>query len=678
MRISAGLIVLAACGTPVRTTPPRDRISAPLVDAAVDAAPVPPNALVGFDRRRRMIEAPHGGTITQVAVTEEASAAVSVDDQGGVRLWPALDGTLEPRIVDLPAPRAIAIAADRRGFVLAAIDAAGGLVLQVVDRDGLTVQRASLAADPAFDRVELTGAGALALRTDESLVLVADDGTITSQLVAEPRQRIAGIAVTGTRAVAVVEAGDPALRRARWITLGPQLAWGAWIPGSEGVAPMVALSPSGKRLATLMGMRQGPSPNLHILETQTGADVATLPAGTEWSFAFIDDDHLATASPNVSTIAWTDLTKATAAKRPGNDSDLVPAKLLGAGAGRVVGATSGELMIATPTTLQFLGYDVPTPSLVAAGGESQLRVLMRDDLVALDADLRELPGTALPRTPDTRVASVCRVGQDAWLVGRGSMKTGTLLLELVDAGTGRTRAVRAGRRIIDVLAFEPSTRLVTLSRGDVPEVIRLDPAKQTVTGVLSMQPASSRAPVELVPLAPALASGAQLLVVERDRPLTLRWVTNPAQPSVGTTLKLDGVFAGADHTGRAYVFEKQPEGLGLSAYRDGKRDATFPSTERVFSVWPAPRGEHVARMTALGFGVVSRDGTLKWALPLAGVTEAVWLDDGSLVIVTFAGIARVDPETGALRAARCGWRFGLAKMPHPQPARIEPVCSQVR
>jgi len=43
--------------------------------------------------------------------------------------------------------------------------------------------------------------------------------------------------------------------------------------------------------------------------------------------------------------------------------------------------------------------------------------------------------------------------------------------------------------------------------------------------------------------------------------------------------------------------------------------------------------------------------------------------------VTAAGIARLDPATGAITAARCGWQFSLAPQPHPPTPKLEPVCT---
>jgi hypothetical protein len=76
--------------------------------------------------------------------------------------------------------------------------------------------------------------------------------------------------------------------------------------------------------------------------------------------------------------------------------------------------------------------------------------------------------------------------------------------------------------------------------------------------------------------------------------------------------------------------------------------------------------------------MVGVDTTRKWAQPLQGVTEAIWLDANTIAIISAAGIARVDASTGDVQAARCGWRFGLSAKQHPISPRVEPVCTQLR
>ena len=106
-----------------------------------------------------------------------------------------------------------------------------------------------------------------------------------------------------------------------------------------------------------------------------------------------------------------------------------------------------------------------------------------------------------------------------------------------------------------------------------------------------------------------------------------------------------------------------------------KQIGTLP-TEGPTLIWPDPKGSQVVETSARDVALVAIDGTRKWSLPIQGVTEALWLDDGTLALISAAGLARLDPATGAITATRCGWRFELSTTPHPVTANVEPVCVQ--
>src|SRR6187455_2402309 len=115
----AVLALAAACGThapPVELPAPRPVTRAP--DAAV-AQTLPAAPLVRTDGAGGGAEAPTGGTIAALAVTPDGTAEVTADELGGVRLWPALDGSREPRVVVVPEPHALAIGTRQGGFTIA-------------------------------------------------------------------------------------------------------------------------------------------------------------------------------------------------------------------------------------------------------------------------------------------------------------------------------------------------------------------------------------------------------------------------------------------------------------------------------------------------------------------------------------------------------------------------------
>src|SRR5262245_43236339 len=161
-------LALVACSS-TKTPTPVPPIAHDL--PVVATPPGPPIATVRAPATRRAIEAPHGGAIVALATTDDGKAALSCDELGGVRLWPAVDGSREPRVVDLPQPRQLAIGVRPDGFAIAALDEVGGIVVAQVDGDGLTKTRATLAADPPFTAIAMTDLGVLALRSDQVLMI---------------------------------------------------------------------------------------------------------------------------------------------------------------------------------------------------------------------------------------------------------------------------------------------------------------------------------------------------------------------------------------------------------------------------------------------------------------------------------------------------------------------------
>ncbi len=683
-----GLVV--ACGTHAGPATQGDRATPPTVPAVTPPAgssPAGPTsttptgqapAVVKTGGRAVKIEAPHGGAITTLAVTPDGAAAVSVDEIGGVRLWPTLDGSVEPRIVDLPVPRQLAVMPEPRGFVIAMLDEVGSLVIEVVDKDGLGVQRANPSSDPAFKGVEATAGGPLAWRADQIVMRFAADGRVIEQLGTEPGQRLVTIAVGGDKAVAVIESGtDKLTRRARWLTLEPKLAWGGWIDAGDDVGRAIALSPSGKRLAMLSGT-SGQIAQLTVIETAKGTLVGTQSDQAALGVVFVDDDHIALASNG--TVAWAKLDAKAKPKAPveGQVNNLADSGLLAAGGGHAVGAMNGELMIATPTKIEYLGYDLESPSVAAVAPKGQLMIGVGDTFALLDANLRAVASPELGVLPTSAVSELKWVGGDDWLVESSRISDGMTTLALVDTATKKTQVLRTDLAMVQLILHEPATGLVTLSLGDAPEVSKFDPVKHKLEKVATLPKPKGYEQSELVPVVPALAGGNSLVVVQmRDR-MTMRWVKDPKAIDKGASITVDGSLAGVDAAGHAFVWQNTPTGpLELVIYVEGKRIGALP-TEGPVTLWPDPKGARVVQVGQRSVGLVTVLGKQTWLQSLQFVTEALWLEDGSIVVVSAGGLARLDANTGSVIAARCGWRFGRSAKQHPPTSRVEPVCAQLR
>ncbi len=694
MRRSWLLVLLAACTHAGSTAQGREGQApppGPTAPAAADPpAPVPVSstpgsptpAVVRTGGRSAKIEAPHGGAIATLAVTPDGTAAVSVDELGGVRLWPALDGTAEPRIVDLPTPRSLVVLPEKRGFLIAMLDEVGSLVLEVVDKDGLGVQRANPPSDPAFKGVEVSPSGPIAWRADQIVMRFAADGSVAEQLPTEAGQRIITISASGDRAVAVIESGtDKLTRRARWLSLAPKLAWGGWIDAGDDLGRVIAVSPSGKKLATLSGTQNAGAVTLTVFDTKTGKILGTQTDQAAVGIGFVDDDHLAMAS--AATIVWAKLQAAApnqkpAPPRPEQPNNLVDTGLLGVGGGRAIAGFNGELMIATATKIEYLGYELESPAVAAAAPSGQLMIGVGDTFALLDKDLKMVASPSLGVLSTSAVSELKWLGGTDWLVESSRISDGITTLALVDTATSKTQVLRADLAMVQLLLHEPATQLVTLSLGDAPEVSKYDPATHKLVKVASLPKPKGYEQAELVPVVPALAGGTQLVVVHmRDR-MTLRWVADPKALDKGATITVDGSLAGVDAAGRAYVWQNTPTGpLELAIYEAGKRTGSLP-TDGPVTLWPDKKGTRVVQVGQRSVGLVSTDGKKQWLQSLQFVTEALWLDESTVVVVSAGGLARVDAATGKVTAARCGWRFGLSAKQHPPTSRVEPVCAQLR
>src|SRR5688500_6619185 len=119
-RMALAFALFAACHSAPRTSTPASqpgsRPGAPVVAGGgtvvavkveVEPAPATGTAQVG-DRRRG---APHFAQISGLVVDRAGTRVLSKDFLGAVRIWPTLDGAVEPQAVPVKSPDAMAIEA---------------------------------------------------------------------------------------------------------------------------------------------------------------------------------------------------------------------------------------------------------------------------------------------------------------------------------------------------------------------------------------------------------------------------------------------------------------------------------------------------------------------------------------------------------------------------------------
>jgi len=173
-----GLAALLLCGAACRpdpsTNPSDGDPNTP--NAATDGAVSTPGQLQQVELHRA--GAGHTANIDLVAVSSNGKAAASRDQIGGVRLWPTLDGNVEPIPIPERGAQAISVETRKGGHVVGIVDAAGGGKIFSVDAAGKVEVTGEMPPfQPLFELQALPGGNRfLALYKDHSVALVDRKG----------------------------------------------------------------------------------------------------------------------------------------------------------------------------------------------------------------------------------------------------------------------------------------------------------------------------------------------------------------------------------------------------------------------------------------------------------------------------------------------------------------------
>jgi len=663
------LAVLTACGSPtapVRTPPQKTTQVAP-----TDAAPRGTSPMVATTPTREMIQAPDGAPITALAVTSDGTAAITADETGGMRLWPKLDGTREPCVVELPNPRALAIAKHGAAFFVAWIDSANSLALAELDDRGRTIRHGAIAQDADFLGLAMTDVGLLAWRSDQKVVLYDFDGVQIGGLGTEPGERIIDVAANGTNAVAVVAVrGETAETKAvRPIQL-PALAWGKPFDagGGEPMGP-VAISKSGKRLA-LATMQDDKTHEIRLVERTTGRLLASTGFDTPMELGFTDEDHVALGLGAGAT--WLSATKGLP---PAATGSAEPAELFSTADGVAVTAMGFELQLAKPERAQYLGYGVSSPQIASLAPDRGFVVGADKVLVRLDAALASTAAKPPAVSDGATVLGLRWLGGTDYAASMMDANSRFMTAIVSSAGRDGVDVGNAGTRNLQPVRYEPSTHVITQSFGDAT-AYRWNPDQRKLEVLATFpRPVPSRER-QLVPIAPALAGGKELIDVSVINGTTVTWTdATTKQRSAPVAVS---AFITADVAGHVYAWTVDPatNQLVISVFDPMKRLGTLPHDGTV-TLWPDPQGTRVAELGASQVALYKLDGTLVWKQAIANANQVLWPGDDSVAVITASGIASLDAATGTVKTARCGWMFGLQATIHNSSVRLEPLCTQL-
>jgi hypothetical protein len=621
------------------------------------------------------LTAAHGSEIVALGVTADGGAVASADRLGGLRLWPALDGTREPIVIQGTAARAVALAREGDGFALSTLDDAGGVHIMRISAAGAVRERITVANEQRAIEIDGTPEGLVVLRADQTLELVDGAGQVRSRLTPDPGVHVDSVLVRGPRVLALVQEGKRV--HGQWIEIDHGMHWGAATPKLAIKVAHAVLSPDG----TLLAVSRPRSLHPVLIDLATGAPRKTpLCVTKEWPG---DDGDTASellrtdntpvplgfvsakvvACSVTGTVQWW-ATDGTPRQNVAGTFSIgaLPAAVSD---GALVIGMGPNLGIATPTSNKFLGYGLHDAAQLHSG-PSGLLISGGDQALLLDASLHERARFELGRNPLEWRDAILIDERYAITVSprRGYPRDEGYQLAVFDG------IARAQHQLMQVelrdkdLRYEPSTGLLTAADATGSMLLQLDPRTHTFGKPIRI--ASWLPPSRVVPLDPTLAGGVAALELDDagDGVIVGEFPLADIQPgatiSARTTYRLSGALRATDRTGRVYMQPRDAEEIVV--YARGVGVARLPALTGM-ALSPSPDGSHVAAFATPRLVMLTAGGQVRWETALWNSADIAWTSSGDLVAQWLSGIAQVDVRTGALVERRCGWSFGLSDLP---------------
>lgn len=617
---------------------------------------------------------PHGAPIVELAVTEAGDAALTFDNIGGVRLWPALDGSRTPVPVSVVAPRQLALSHAGADVLAGVLDEAGAVDLLRLGRDGTVRGRVQLPAEVAYEQVVALDDGMLVRSADQSIEWVSADGESRGKVIAEPTRRIQTIAARNGVAIAITS--DGTRHQLRWLlTLGGTLMWGTSFELPVTVrADDVALSPSHGRIAIIDTSSHLSVFDIGLVPTRIGA--TRFISGGDIDLGFVGDDRVALASTQVQW--WTAPAEPQQAKDPwAVDTSFVLATPLGqatsAGAiadGLAVTATGSSLALLDGNRTRYLGYQQQgTGRLTAAPGSLAMaptasRVLWFDDRLALqrDIELRSQPSASwLFATPigDHHVVTQSQAG-------------GKYVVKLVDVDKPDQPVELGTYSSVHRIELSPESNLLGVADDRKLYRFKLDLATNTVTSLPTLRVRG--APGSLRLLDPARADGIAAITVGWDGNYD-DYPTLTVHRENGTKKRVrpfKGSLLDIAPDGTTYTHD----GAHIIIRRGDKQVDRIPAKGFTHPMAVSRDGSRFAVRDGIDVVVLDRAGRETWRKPVWGVGQIVFTADGKhLAAVVSGGLVLLAAETGEREAMECGWSFGLTETaPVANTIAAAPVC----
>ncbi|HEY1550431.1 MAG TPA: hypothetical protein VGG28_21535 [Kofleriaceae bacterium] len=600
----------------------------------------------------------HGAAITHVAVTERADVALTIDTIDDARLWPTLDGTREPVLLDLGQTRIATIAhAGSDELVIGAIDDANNASIVRVTRDGAIRGRVAIPGELAVKQLAAIDGGVIAIRADQSIERYDANGVLRGRLVGDPGDQFGELAVRGNGAAVlvtkpsdapapkpitlddvtistVVDAG-PFATDVRFIALDDGLAWGPRRALQKPVEmTTLAITPDHRKVAVV-------DVNHALVQVLDASDMHQLGEPVLINHAmsgigFSDNDNLAVFN---NSISWW----------PDTQSSIV-ARVVGGAVGdhlAVAGETT-SLELATRDHRSFLGWTDDAGGGLSAIGNG-FALADRDGRLKLLDDRLEV-------VHEVDVSATKVSSSPIWIDGAHVVFEqsgyGDVNAMLVDLAHVDKPVKIGGYDYISWIDYSAALHQVAIVDQHAVHRFAIDPRTYVATALPELVGAVNR--VDLVD--PAKAGG----IV-----------------AIGFSNTYQGSFShiewrGADTTASQPVYESSTllgtgEDGTIYAYGDGTLSAIRDGKTR-----------KLAKVNALEHASISDDGSLIAVADNANVTmfdssgRVLWhrelwqpetiqfaKDQRRIAVSSRGGIVELDAVTGERIAAVCAFGFGL-------------------
>jgi hypothetical protein len=618
---------------------------------------------------------PHSGIINEVAMTEQADAALSFDNLLGIRLWPSLDGSRPPVPVSANAPRELALAHSGHDLLAVILDDAGAVQAMRLGLDGAVRGRASLPGQ--YKQAVATEAGVIVRTPDHAVEWYAPDGTFKGRVVAEPGQEIQGITTrNGHTAALLANASTNIARNIRWLTLGESLGWGmnVEVPGPV-VDGMFALSPNNRRIAYVN------SGALEVYEIDPFQRILKGEAvirhmDNDRGIGFIDDDHAVLAG--ISQTAVWEPAKVQEPKKitPENDPWAVPttwvtpnpAKMsqpsdtnlvdgFAYGNSVVVTGMGANLAVSTQLSTRYLGWKQLATGNLSAVGDQIVMGMSSSRFAWLDESLQLKRDVELYDAPSGPWVYGIPVG-DHHLVTQTS-RDGKYEIALQDV-EAKARSKPIVFTETERLEYSPATQMFAIGQRRKINRYKLDLAKIAMTALTPIKIKGS--PVTIRLYDPEQANGVTAAVIGWDSDYA-DYQTLTIYRAKGKPTRIhpfDGQILSEDADGTLYVYWRlgTPE---LRVMKDGKVERKLKLDG---SSIPAitKDGKRLAYLDGKG-SIIVMDGTSGesiWKQPMWGAQQVLFTGDSKkLVVRAIGGVASFDATTGIRTGLECGWKYGI-------------------